>query len=303
MEIVKQIVPASHRAKRSYGGTNKRQYITIHETGNTSRGANAQAHANLQSRGNPGRAAAWHWQVDDKKAIQSYPHTAQCWHAGDGRRDGNLNSIAIEICVNKDGNFQQAVANAAELTRKIMAEENIPVSRVVQHNKWSGKNCPQRLRKGSHGVKWSQFVAMLSGGTVEPKPEPKPPSKPKTNKFGRPLLALTGTLDTATIREWQYQMGTTPDGVISKGRSQLVVAVQRYLNARKVRRPDGKALKVDGRGIGSNKSRRYPLVGRTNTIWALQSYLGTVKDGFLSRKKSSAVIALQKRLNNGDFKK
>lgn len=142
-----------------FPGTNARTYITIHETGNTKKGAGAQAHANLQTKG---FSASWHWQVDDQIAIQSYPHTAQCWHAGDGRGTGNLQSIAIEICVNEESDFQMAVANAATLTKTIMKEEGIPQTRVVQHHYWSGKNCPQQLRAGKSGVSWRAFQEQLT---------------------------------------------------------------------------------------------------------------------------------------------
>src|SRR5690625_7655232 len=91
LKIKKQLVS---NLRYTYGHGNKKRYITIHETANTSRGANAQAHANLQSRG---FSSSFHWQVDDKQAIQSYPHSVSCWHAGDGRGGGNTESIAIEI--------------------------------------------------------------------------------------------------------------------------------------------------------------------------------------------------------------
>ena len=169
----KQLVKST---ARTYGGTNGRRYITIHETANYARGAGAQTHANLQSNG---FSASWHWQVDDTQAIQSFPHTAQCWHAGDGRGNGNLNSIGIEICVNSDSNFGKAVENAAELTRKIMAEENIPASNVVQHHNWSGKNCPTNLRNGSKGINWNDFKSMIKGGgKVSVGKSPKPSTKP-----------------------------------------------------------------------------------------------------------------------------
>lgn len=143
-------------------GTNGRKTITLHETANVSRGAGAQSHANLQSRGNS-RQASWHWQVDDKEAIQSFPHIVRCWHAGAG--EGNNHSIAIEICVNSDGNFRKAVENAASLTRWIMQQENISINNVVQHNKWSGKNCPTNLRNGSKGINWNDFIGMVKGAT------------------------------------------------------------------------------------------------------------------------------------------
>lgn len=179
MRIRQQFMSLVRRLARTYLGTNKRRFVTIHETANTNRGADAAAHANLQSRGNV-RNASWHYSVDDTEAVQSLPHTAKAWHAGDGRGPGNKESIAIEICVNSDGDFRKAVENAAALTRKIMAEEGIPLSRVVQHNHWSGKNCPTNLRNGSKGVTWEDFLAMVRDGeTLTPTPAPKPKPKPK----------------------------------------------------------------------------------------------------------------------------
>lgn len=158
MKIQTQLV--SHR-KATFKGVNQKKYITIHETGNRKRGANAQAHAQLQQKG---FHASWHWQVDDQVAIQSYPHTVQCWHAGDGEGTGNLASIAIEICVNEDGDYHQAIQNAILLTKHIMKEEHIPASRVVQHHHWSRKDCPEFLRSGKKGVNWGQFKQQIQSG-------------------------------------------------------------------------------------------------------------------------------------------
>jgi N-acetylmuramoyl-L-alanine amidase CwlA len=174
MRFFQQIVALWRRATRRYAGTNKRLYITIHETANPNDGADAQAHANLQSRGNV-RTASWHEQVDDHEAIQSYLDTDRCFHAGDGKGNGNLNSYAIEICVNRDGDYIKAVHNAAARTRQLMAQHGIPLSRVVQHNHWSGKNCPTFLRSGSQGIDWDDFLALVSGSPVtvsNPKPTP-----------------------------------------------------------------------------------------------------------------------------------
>lgn len=154
--IVKQQFVKNQKA--IFLGVNSRKDITIHETGNTKKGAGAAAHANLQTNG---YSASWHWQVDDKMAIQSYPHTAQCWHAGDGRGRGNLQSIAIEICVNEDGHYMEAINNAIFLTKKIMAEENISIEHVVMHHEWSQKNCPSILRSGSRGITWASFKQQL----------------------------------------------------------------------------------------------------------------------------------------------
>src|SRR5690625_2468911 len=177
MKIRKHLVGTSVRNKVTYGGTNGRKYITVHETDNPNKGADADAHARLQANGNS-RAASWHWQVDDKEAVQSFDHAAQCWAGGDGSGNGNTNSIHVEICVNSDGNYRKAVENAAELVRKIMKDEGIPVNNVVQHNRWSGKNCPRNLRGGSKGINWNGFISLVKGEEVA-KPSK---SKPKTTK-------------------------------------------------------------------------------------------------------------------------
>lgn len=160
IKIKKQLVSSKIIGERSYGYGNKKKYITIHETANTNKGANAQAHANLQSRKNP-RQASWHYQVDDKEIIQSFPDDVMCWAAGDGRGPGNTQSIHVEICVNSDGNFLKAVQNAANLTKYLMDKYNIPIEHVEQHNKWSGKNCPAYLRGGNRGITWGGFINLL----------------------------------------------------------------------------------------------------------------------------------------------
>lgn len=187
MKIVQQLVSDSVAMARTYGRGNQRRYITIHETGNTDKGADAARHARLQTNKNP-RDASWHWQVDDAQAIQSFDHSLSCWHGGDGSRGmGNLQSIAIEICVNSDGDFKKAVENAAELVKHIMRSENILIQNVVQHNKWSGKDCPHNLRDGEKGVKWADFIRLVR---EDKPPIVQTPSKKEDEKlvFSSPTL-------------------------------------------------------------------------------------------------------------------
>ena len=292
VKIKKQLISDT---RNKLGRSNKRTYITIHETANTSKGANAQAHANLQSNGNS-RAANWHWQVDDKQAIQSFTHDFSLYHCGDGGGSGNRNSIGIEICVNSDGDYVQAVKNAAALTRKIMAEENIPLSRVVQHNHWSGKNCPTGLRQGREGLNWHKFISLVKGVDVEQasKPQVKPQSKPSKVKPQTTKLAVDGYWGHATTRALQRYFGTTVDGVISgqpnnasvrnipsarvgTSGSILIRTMQRYFKSGTI---DGKI---------SNPSQ---------LISAMQRRYGTTVDGHIS-KPSLLVKELQRRLNEG----
>lgn len=141
-----------------YPGKSSCKYITLHETANKQRGANAASHANFIDNG---AEETWHYTVDDKEAVQSFHDTTRCWHAGDGNGPGNMESIGIEVCVNSDGNFKKALQNAASLVKILMERHNVPISRVVQHNHWSGKHCPTQLREGSKGVNWKQFIDMV----------------------------------------------------------------------------------------------------------------------------------------------
>ena len=144
-----------------FGYGNKKKTLTIHQTGNTNKGANADMHARLQ-KNNP-REASWHWQVDDKEAVQSFEHSVSCYHASDGSGEGNMNSIAIEGCINSDGNYKKSVQNLAELAAWILKMENIPLTNMKQHYDWARdkKNCPAQIRGGKDGIDWTKFVQMV----------------------------------------------------------------------------------------------------------------------------------------------
>lgn len=140
--------------RNHYTGTNKRKYITIHETGNRNKGTGALNHARYI---NSGSSVTWHYTVDDTQVVQHYEDTVQCWHAGDGRGDGNLNSVGIEMCINSDGNMNKTIENTVELVQHLMNKHNIPITNVVQHNHWSGKNCPANMRSGKP-ITWNTFI-------------------------------------------------------------------------------------------------------------------------------------------------
>lgn len=156
MNIKKQLVTATNRV---FAGTNPVTSLTFHETDNYSPGADAQAHADLQSSGNV-RNASWHYQGDDKQVIQSFRDDQRCWHAGDGSNPagGNYTSLAYEICVNPETDFATAVDLAAQWGAQKLQEHGLTIDDVEDHNHWSNKNCPSRLRSGSHGVTWNDLI-------------------------------------------------------------------------------------------------------------------------------------------------
>lgn len=282
LKIRKQIVNNLSAAR---GKGNKKLYLTIHQTDNTGYGANAAAHANLQSRLWPN--ATWHWTVDDKEAVQSFEHDVQCWHAGDGRNGvGNTDSIAIEFCLNSDGDYEKAFDNTARLAAKILKEEDIPLTRMVQHNKWSGKNCPSRIRKD---VAWNRFVTLteryMRTGTTTPSLTKAPT-----------LITPDGYWGKDTTYAAQYLCGTTKDSIVSsqatiwKGRMRAltggwewVVDPKGSLLIRKLQ----KIWKVDPDGILGPGSVR-----------GMQKHLGTQVTGSLGGNNGSgAVRAFQNEIN------
>ena len=153
---------AFNRTKR----TDKIKYIVIHDTGNKAVGANARSHFNYFNGGNRGSSADIF--VDDKEILQVNDYTKfYSWHCGDGNgRNGitNNNSIGIEMCINSDGDYNKAFANTVEITKKIMAQLNISLDRVVRHYDASGKNCPQTFN-GGNWERWKEFKSKLTEET------------------------------------------------------------------------------------------------------------------------------------------
>ena len=148
------------------------QYITIHNTANTNKGAGAQSHAVYLHGVGKDKYVSWHYAVDDKLITHCIPDKEVAWHAGDGANGtGNRNSLAIEICENPESNLLTATDNAAELTAKLMKQYGVSLKNVVQHNHWSGKDCPRRIRRGQP-YDWSTFLAKVQAYcVVQEKPE------------------------------------------------------------------------------------------------------------------------------------
>ena len=160
MKLIQQIIPISSTVRP--GKKYPKYYICIHETDNTDKGANAKAHADLlmrKAKENDGYYVSYHYAVDDKYVYQMIPWNENAYHAGDGKGPGNLNSIGIEICVNKDGDFEKALLNTAELVADLYKECGLWRGDMRQHHDFSsyGKNCPRRIRNEG---RWKEFLDM-----------------------------------------------------------------------------------------------------------------------------------------------
>ena len=164
---IQEDIISDWRRNRPGRDTNPGAYITIHETGNAAKGADAAAPgASLDSDAGARDMVSWHYTVDDHAIVQHLPDYETAYHAGDGKAGpGNTTSIGIEICVNAGGDFEAAKANAAALVRLLMEEHGIPLDNVVQHNRWNGKDCPKTIRATAGA--WEAFLVLCNGEPVD----------------------------------------------------------------------------------------------------------------------------------------
>lgn len=125
--------------KARSGKNRKIKYIVIHETANTSSGANAKSHAEYLSKNNK-TSTSWHYTVDEKEIYHHIPDNEIAHHAATEK--GNLYGIGVELCVNEDGNFEKTFENGAKLVAYLVKQYNLKISDIKTHNDFSGKDCP-----------------------------------------------------------------------------------------------------------------------------------------------------------------
>jgi N-acetyl-anhydromuramyl-L-alanine amidase AmpD len=161
LKLVKQLISMNY----SKGVTITPAYIVIHETANTSIGANAQRHF-LYWNSNSGANSSVHFVCDQDEVIQLCELNWRCWHVGDG--DGssgitNDNSIGIEICVNADGDYMKARQNAIDLVKWLLPQVKLTADKVVRHRDATGKYCPIKMLDNPD--LWRDFIKQI-GGTI-----------------------------------------------------------------------------------------------------------------------------------------
>ncbi len=145
-------------------------YITIHETSlgtdtKDTKGGTMYGEKHYEEvLNNPNeRNVAYHFLVEanynePSRVYQFLPTNVVCYHAGSP--EGNYHSIGIERLVNSDTNMWRAIYVQARLSAELMKEYNIPLSHVVPHKFWSGKECPGRLLAGMY-CGWNGFVEIV----------------------------------------------------------------------------------------------------------------------------------------------
>lgn len=99
----------------------------------------------------------FHFMVSDAEVVQFLPLRYRTAHTG--TTEGN-SSFCIERVVNRFVDFPTAISNQARLTATLMKMYNIPISHVVPHKYWNGKECPARLLAGFYGG-WDGFIRQV----------------------------------------------------------------------------------------------------------------------------------------------
>lgn len=156
---------ANYGSKRALGNI---KYIVIHYTAND--GDSDEGNGNYFA--NNIVEASAHYFVDGDSVTQSVPDDYVAWSVGgkkysDCNKTGggkfygqctNANSISIELCdeiKNGKSDFSSAtIENAIELTKSLMKQYNVDISRVIRHFDVNGKPCPLPF---VDNARWKEF--------------------------------------------------------------------------------------------------------------------------------------------------
>lgn len=152
-----------------YPATN---WIVVHDTGDVV--FNAKEWSRIVNTDH--REVSWHFMVGDDAAYQNIPLDEVAWHAGDGSRTpddiyfnpsykawaiggGNLNGIGIETVIARGTDYTVVMRRTAQLVASLLILYGLTLDHVKQHNAFSGKNCPQSMRRLGT---WPLFLKLVA---------------------------------------------------------------------------------------------------------------------------------------------
>ena len=190
---------------RGFGAlTDRTPKVTIHNTGSASNRSQERAFV-LSGGGDQG--VAYHFATDETGITQIMPLWQRGIHAGNV--DGNLTSIAIEMCMNREP-WSAVKEHTAQLLAMLHTRDTrldwsgaegftFSLDDTTEHRKWPGANpnCPQRLIATDGG--YPALVARAKGIVAGVKPMPAPskvqpkPIGGETDGTGR-TREINGTL-------------------------------------------------------------------------------------------------------------
>lgn len=192
--------------------SNNINYIVIHDTGNPNMGANANAHFHYFNSVN--RNASADFFVDSTQILQINDYFKYyCWSVGDGNNRygiNNRNSLSIEMCINKNGNYNEMLNKTIWLTKHLMEKLNISITKVVRHWDASRKNCPATM-SANNWSRWHKFLNSVNSNNNSNNEW----IQSSLNKIGYKLVVdgIIGKLSIAAIKDFQQIANLTVDGV------------------------------------------------------------------------------------------
>jgi len=169
--------PISRPALRDKQGFRLREVraIVMHWTANIDKGANALANRNYFNLGS--RYASAHYVVDDHSIIQCLPDNEVGYHVGAKRYEPagreimngsglnpNYFTLGIEMCVNKDGDWEKTYGNSVELAAFLLLKHRPPAGKLLRHFDITGKDCPKMMLEETP---WKEFNTMVAMCMIE----------------------------------------------------------------------------------------------------------------------------------------
>ena len=182
--------------------------VTIHNTANTAPTATDTAHANWMESVEEAdkQYIGVHFYVDQDSITQTLPITEVAYHAGDGKGNGNMKTIGIEICEN--GDILKAEANAKQLAAALIKAH--PTWNVYKHQDWSGKYCPRViLDRGNWPAFVNDIMTLVNGATAVKETDTTPISNSTVTIKGTAVKAYRTAKDAMADTN---STGTVPAG-------------------------------------------------------------------------------------------
>ena len=150
--IVQDILPYTYGNQRTGIVRETTEYITVHDTGNTSSGANAEMHrryiTNLNNSADS-TAISWNFVVDQDQIIQHLPSNEVAWHAGDG---GSVKLTFTDTGIKYNGIVDWSIIdNYYAINGK---KTSIPIPSDAQNKSYKIPTLGFNYKVGSNGNVW-----------------------------------------------------------------------------------------------------------------------------------------------------
>lgn len=167
MVRIKSMLLTNHN--RSKKKLIKLKGIVIHWTANTDAGADAVANRNYFN--TTSTWASTHYIVDDKQIIRCLPDDEIGYHVGsskytrlwndirEGSQSPNYFLIGIEMCVNRDGDWDKTYDSTIELAAYLLKKHGLTAHNLYRHFDITGKDCPKMMLEDEA---WSAFKVKVT---------------------------------------------------------------------------------------------------------------------------------------------